>query len=233
MSRPNDKTMPLMQHLIELRSVLVKAVIALVICSLAAAVFTPQILEFLIAPYGQSLQTIDPTENISIFLRVSLMSGAILAMPIFVYLLWSFIAPGLEAKEKRYVRLLVPGATVMFLLGVAFAWGLMLPAAIGFLSTFQSEIFKSDWRADSYIPFVTSLMFWIGVAFETPLIVFFLAKLRLITARQLLRAWRYAIVAIAVVAAMITPTVDPFNMALVMAPLILLYFFSILLARLA
>jgi len=233
MTRSNDKTMPLLQHLIELRSVLVKAVIALVICALIAAIFTPQILEFLIAPYGQSLQTIDPTENISIFLRVSIMSGAILAMPIFVYLLWSFIAPGLEAKEKRYVRLLVPGATLMFLLGVAFAWGLMLPAAIGFLSTFQSAIFKSDWRADSYIPFVTSLMFWIGVAFETPLIIFFLAKLRLISARQLLRAWRYAIVAIAVVAAMITPTVDPFNMALVMAPLILLYFFSILLARLA
>jgi len=233
MSRVSEKTMPLMEHLRELRSVLIKAVVALVVCAAITAIFTPQILQFLIAPYGESLQTIDPTENISIYLRVSIMSGAILAMPIFVYLLWSFIAPGLEAKEKRYVRLLVPGATVFFLVGVAFAWGVMLPAAIGFLSTFQSEIFKSDWRADSYIPFVTSLMFWIGVAFETPLIVFFLAKLRLVNARQLLRAWRYAVVVIAVVAAMITPTVDPFNMALVMAPLILLYFFSILLAKLA
>lgn len=233
MSRISEKTMPLMEHLRELRSVLIKAVAALVVCATITAVFTPQILQFLIAPYGESLQTIDPTENISIYLRVSIMSGAILAMPIFVFLLWSFIAPGLEAKEKRYVRLLVPGATVFFLVGVAFAWGIMLPAAIGFLSTFQSEIFKSDWRADSYIPFVTSLMFWIGVAFETPLIVFFLAKLRLVNARQLLRAWRYAVVVIAVVAAMITPTVDPFNMALVMAPLILLYFFSILLAKLA
>ncbi len=109
----------------------------------------------------------------------------------------------------------------------------MLPAAISFLSTFQSEIFKSDWRADAYIPFVTSLMFWIGVSFETPLIIFFLAKLHIVTASMLLKGWRFAIVIIAVVAAMITPTVDPFNMLLVMAPLILLYFFSVLLAKLA
>jgi sec-independent protein translocase protein TatC len=229
----SDKTMPLLEHLVELRNVLIKSVFALLIGTAIAAIFTPQILQFLIAPYGSTLQTIDPTENISIYLRVSIMSGAVITMPVFVYLLWSFIAPGLEKKEKRYVRLVVPGATILFLIGVAFAWGIMLPAAISFLSTFQSEIFKSDWRADAYIPFVTSLMFWIGVSFETPMIVFFLAKLHVVTARQLLQGWRYAIVVIAVLAAMITPTVDPFNMALVMAPLILLYFFSVLLAKLA
>ena len=183
--------MPLMQHLVELRSVLIKSVVALLIGTMFAALFTPQILQFLIAPYGATLQTIDPTENISIYLRVSIMAGAVIAMPIFVYLLWSFIAPGLEAKEKRYVRIVVPGATVLFLIGVGFAWSIMLPAAIGFLSTFQAEIFKSDWRADAYIPFVTSLMFWIGVSFEMPLIVFFLAKLKLVTAGLLLKGWRF------------------------------------------
>lgn len=229
----SDKTMPLLEHLVELRNVLIKSVFALLIGTVVAAIFTPQILQFLIAPYGATLQTIDPTENISIYLRVSIMAGAVITMPIFVYLVWSFIAPGLENKEKRYVRIVVPGATILFLIGVAFAWGIMLPAAIGFLSTFQSEIFKSDWRADAYIPFVTSLMFWIGVSFETPLIIFFLAKLHIVTASMLLKGWRFAIVIIAVVAAMITPTVDPFNMLLVMAPLILLYFFSVLLAKLA
>jgi sec-independent protein translocase protein TatC len=229
----SEKTMPLLEHLVELRNVLIKSVFALLIGTIVAAIFTPQILQFLIAPYGATLQTIDPTENISIYLRVSIMAGAVITMPIFVYLVWSFIAPGLENKEKRYVLIVVPGATILFLIGVAFAWGIMLPAAIGFLSTFQSEIFKSDWRADAYIPFVTSLMFWIGVSFETPLIIFFLAKLHIVTASMLLKGWRFAIVIIAVVAAMITPTVDPFNMLLVMAPLILLYFFSVLLARLA
>lgn len=229
----SDKTMPLLEHLVELRNVLIRSVFALLIGTLVAAIFTPQILQFLIAPYGSTLQTIDPTENISIYLRVSIMAGAVITMPIFVYLLWSFIAPGLEKNEKRYVYIIVPGATVLFLVGVTFAWGIMLPAAISFLSTFQAEIFKSDWRADAYIPFVTSLMFWIGVSFETPLLIFFLAKLHIVTAGMLLKGWRFAIVIIAVVAAMITPTVDPFNMLLVMAPLILLYFFSVLLAKLA
>jgi len=161
------------------------------------------------------------------------MSGAVLAMPFLVYFIWSFIAPGLEVKEKRYVRFIVPGATILFLLGVAFAWGIMLPAAIGFLAGFEPEIFKTSWRASAYIPFVTSLMFWIGVAFELPLIVFFLAKLKILTAKKLLSWWRFAIVGAAIVAALITPTIDPFNMALVMGPLIILYFLSVLLAKLA
>jgi sec-independent protein translocase protein TatC len=233
MSTPHDKTMSLVEHLIELRNVLIKMVIAIAVCTAITAIFTPQILQFLIAPYGNVLQTIDPTENISIYFRVALMSGAVLAMPVLVYLLWTFVAPGLESKEKRYVRLLVPGATVLFLIGVAFAWGLMLPAALGFLSTFQSNIFKADWRAGAYIPFVTALLFWLGVSFETPLIIFFLAKIHLVNAHMLLKGWRFAVVGIAIIAAVITPTVDPFNMMLVMAPLILLYFFSILLAKLA
>jgi len=229
----NDKIMPIMGHLRELRNVLIKCAIVIAIATTISLVFTTQILQFLIAPYGGILETIDPTENVTTYFRVALMSGAVLAMPFLVYFIWSFIAPGLEAKEKRYVRFIVPGATFLFLLGVAFAWGIMLPAAIGFLSTFEPEIFKTSWRAAAYIPFVTSLMFWIGVAFELPLIVFFLAKLKLVTARKLLGWWRFAIVGAAIAAALITPTVDPFNMALVMGPLVFLYFLSILLAKLA
>lgn len=228
-----DKTMPLLEHLRELRNVFIKCGIALAVTTTISFIFTTPILQFLISPYGGILETIDPTENVTTYFRVALTAGAVLAMPFLVYFVWSFIAPGLKDNEKRYVRIVVPGATFLFLLGVAFAWGLMLPAAIGFLSTFEPEIFKTSWRAAAYIPFVTSLMFWIGVAFELPLIVFFLAKLKIVTARQLLSWWRFAIVAIAIVAAVITPTVDPFNMALVMAPLIFLYFLSIGLAKLA
>ncbi len=229
----DDKLMPIMGHLRELRNVLVKCAIVLVITSAISLTFTTQILQFLIAPYGGLLETIDPTENVTTYFRVALTSGAVLAMPFLIYFIWSFIAPGLEAKEKRYVRYIVPGATVLFLLGVGFAWAIMLPAAIGFLADFEPDIFKTSWRASAYIPFVTSLMFWIGVAFELPLIVFFMAKLKIVTANKLLSWWRFAIVGAAIVAALITPTVDPFNMALVMGPLIFLYFLSILLAKLA
>ena len=229
----NDKNMPIMGHLRELRNVLIKCAIALAFTSAIAFVFTTPILQFLIAPYGNVLETIDPTENVTTYFRVALVAGAVLAMPFLVYFIWTFIAPGLEAKEKRYVRFIVPGATILFLIGVAFAWFFMLPAAIRFLSDFEPDIFKTSWRASAYIPFVTSLMFWIGVAFELPLVVFFLAKLKIVTAAQLLKWWRFAVVGAAIVAAVITPTVDPFNMALVMGPLILLYFLSIFMARLA
>ena len=228
-----SKLMPIMGHLRELRGVLIRCGIALLVATTISLLFTTQILEFLIAPYGGILETIDPTENVTTYFRVALTAGAVLAMPFLIYFIWSFIAPGMEDREKRYVRYLVPGATVLFILGVLFAWGIMLPAAIGFLATFEPTIFKTSWRAAAYIPFVTSLMFWIGVAFELPLIVFFLAKIRLVTARKLLSWWRFAIVGIAVVAAIITPTVDPFNMALVMGPLIILYFLSVLFAKLA
>jgi sec-independent protein translocase protein TatC len=228
-----DKIMPIMGHLRELRNVLIKCAVVLAITTAISFLFTTQILQFLIAPYGGILETIDPTENVTTYFRVALTSGAVLAMPFLVYFLWSFIAPGLEDKEKRYVRIIVPGATLLFMLGVAFAWGIMLPAAIGFLATFEPDIFKTSWRAAAYIPFVTSLMFWIGVAFELPLIVFFLAKLKIVTAQKLLSWWRFAFVGAAIVAALITPTVDPFNMALVMAPLIFLYFLSIGLAKIA
>ena len=229
----HDRIMPIMGHLRELRGVLVKCAIVLVITTVISLAFTTQILQFLIAPYGSILETIDPTENVTTYFRVALVSGAVLAMPFLVYFIWSFIAPGLEMKEKRYVRFIVPGATILFLLGVAFAWAIMLPAAIGFLASFEPDIFRTSWRAAAYIPFVTALMFWIGVAFELPLIVFFLAKLKIVTAKKLLSWWRFAFVAAAIVAALITPTVDPFNMALVMGPLIFLYFLSIGLAKLA
>jgi sec-independent protein translocase protein TatC len=109
----------------------------------------------------------------------------------------------------------------------------MLPTAISFLKNWQVEIFRPMWQADEYIPFVTSLTFWIGVSFETPLIIFIMAKVGVVTPRFLAQQWRFAIVIVAIIAAMITPTVDPFNMALVMGPLMGLYGLSILLAYLA
>jgi sec-independent protein translocase protein TatC len=156
-----------------------------------------------------------------------------LAMPVLVYQFLMFLLPGLEDNERRYVFWGVPSATLLFLIGVGFAWFIMIPTAIGFLSTWQTDVFSQDWQSQKYIPFVTSLVFWIGLSFETPLIIFILAKLGLVTPQFLLKQWRFAVVIIAILAAMITPTVDPFNMALVMLPLIVLYGLSILLCYLA
>lgn len=225
--------MTLLGHLEEMRDRLVKASITVFVTTFIAAAFTPQILELLIAPYGQKLQVLGPTEGIAIYFRVALLGGLVLAMPVLVYQLLMFILPGLEENEKRYVFWGVPAATILFLIGVAFAWFVLLPAAIGFLSSWQTDVFLQVWQSQKYIPFVTSIVFWIGIAFETPLIIFIMAKLNLVTPGFLIKQWRFAIIIIAIAAAMITPTVDPFNMALVMLPLIALYGVSILLSYLA
>ena len=125
----------------------------------------------------------------------------------------------------------VPFASLLFLGGVAFTWYVMLPTAVPFLTGFLG--ITTQVRPSNYFEFVTSLMFWIGVSFEMPLVVMFLARLKFVTARQLLRGWRHAVVAMAIVAAAITPTVDPVNMGLVMLPLAGLYVISIVLAALA
>ncbi len=225
--------MSLLEHLEELRDRLVKAAIAIFVGTLISAAFTTQILEFLITPYGQRLQVLGPTEGITIYFRVALTAGLILAMPMLVYQFLMFILPGLESNEKRYVAWGVPFATLLFLIGVSFAWFVLTPAAVGFLSAWQPEIFIQQWQSREYIPFVTSLVFWVGISFETPLIIFIMTKLGLVTPQFLIKQWRFAVVIIAIAAAMITPTVDPFNMALVMLPLVVLYGLSILLSYLA
>ena len=225
--------MTLLEHLEEMRDRIIKTAIAVIIATLIVAAFTNQILQILIAPYGQKLQVLSPTEGISIYFRVALTGGLVLAMPVIIYHILMFILPGLNESEKLYIRWGVPAATLLFLIGVAFAWFIMIPAAIGFLSTWQTDVFIQEWQSQKYIPFVTSLIFWIGISFETPLIIFIMAKVGLVTPQFLLQNWRFAVILIAIAAAMITPTVDPFNMALVMLPLTVLYGLSILLAYLA
>jgi len=232
-TEPMLNDMSLLEHLDELRNRLIKSALAIFICTFVAAIFTKQILQLLIEPYGFPLQVLGPTEGVAIYFRVALTAGLVLAMPYLVYHFLMFVLPGLEENEKLYVWWGVPVATLLFLIGVAFAWFVLLPTAIGFLSNWQTDIFTPEWQSQKYIPFVTSLIFWIGVSFETPLLFFILGKLGWVNPQLMLKQWRFAVVIIAIVSAMITPTVDPFNMALVMGPLFSLYLFSILLVYLA
>ena len=234
--RNSPGQMSLLGHLEELRDRLIWAAAAVLVGTILAAIFTPQILKLLILPYepyGEKLVVLGPTEGIAIYFRVAITAGLVLAMPVLIYQFLMFILPGLEDSEKRYVFWGVPAAFVLFLIGVGFAWFIMIPSAIGFLANWQTEVFNQAWQSQKYIPFITSLIFWIGLSFETPLLIFIMAKLDLVTPQFLIKQWRFAFVIIAIASAMITPTVDPFNMALVMLPLIVLYGISILLAFLA
>ena len=221
---------PLLKHLDELRIRLFKAFLALVITTGISFAFSQQMIEYLASPVGgiAELVSIELTENIAIFMKVSLLGGFILGMPVIVYQIMAFVLPGLKRIERIWLFVMVPFATLLFAGGVAFTWFVMLPSAIPFLVNFMG--ITTQVRPENYFGFITRIMFWIGVCFEMPLIIMFLAKLKIVTARQLVSGWRYAVVLMAVVAAAVTPTVDPVNMGLVMAPLMGLYIISIILA---
>lgn len=228
-----SKELTFLEHFEELRIRLLKSVIALTITTVISFAFAKYLLSFIAIPIGGlvKLQSIEVTENISVYMRVSLLSGVILAMPVIVYQMLRFVLPGLTSKEKRWVGFAVPSATILFAGGVLFAYYIMLPPAIQFLTTFLGV--QTAPRLSNYMNFVLNIMFWIGVSFEAPLMIFILAKLHLVTGKGLLKQWRIAIVVIAIIAAVITPTVDPVNMGLLMLPLIVLFFLSVFLAYLA
>lgn len=223
---------PLLQHLEELRQRIFKAFGALVFTTIISFAFARQMIDFLAQPLGGigALVSIEVTENIAIFMKVSLLSGMAFAMPVIIYQVLSFILPGLNRRERTWLLLGVPAASLLFLSGFLFTWFVMIPAAVPFLVSFLD--ITTQVRPLNYFDFVTRMMFWIGVCFEMPLVVLLLARLKFVTARQLLAGWRYAVVGIAVVAALVTPTVDPVNMGLVMLPLAALYIISIVLAAL-
>lgn len=219
-----------LEHLNEFRIRLTWAIGGLVVATIISFAFTQQLLNLLIKPYGEQLQTLSPTEGIETYFKVALMSGAIIAMPWILYQLWLFISPGLHEHERRYVYVFIPSATFLFLLGVAFAWFVLLPAAILFLSDFMPEIFWAQWTSNEYIGFATTFLFWMGLSFELPLVFYFLSRVGVITSQTLREHWRVAIVGIAILAAAVTPSIDPVTMLLTMVPLVLLYGLSIILA---
>lgn len=223
----HELRMGLLEHLDDLRRHLTRAMIALVVGILIAVPLTQPVLEFLQVPYGERFQILDPTGSIISFFRVALTLGAIISIPLTTYQILLFILPAMTKKERAMLFRFIPATTMLFLLGVVFAWTVLIPPALNFLQNFQSQLFKAEWTADGYLGFVTSLVFWMGVAFETPLIFFVLSLMGMVKAETLVKNWRIAIIVSAVAAAIITPTVDPVNMMLVMGPLLALYILSI------
>ncbi|MCD4672759.1 MAG: twin-arginine translocase subunit TatC [Anaerolineaceae bacterium] len=231
---PSDEKMrSIWDHLDELRARLLKILLGLVATTLVSLLAANQLMILLAAPIGglENLQSIEVTENVSVFMRTSLLAGFILALPFTLYQLMAFVSPGLESKERRWIFLSIPFATLLFVGGVLFAYFIMLPAAVPFLVSFMGV--ETVPRLSNYMQFTLNIIFWIGVCFEIPLVMFILAKLKLVTARQMIKQWRIAIIASAVLAAVISPTIDPVNMLLLIAPLLGLYLLSILLAALA
>ena len=223
----------LWEHLDELRAHLLRMVIALALGVGISFYFTIPLMSYLAIPVGglENLQAIEVTEEVGVFMRVALMSGIAIMLPYLAFEIWLFAAPGLRARERKFGLLGIPLATLLFLTGIAFTYFILLPAALPFLGGFTK--IEQFWTARDYFGFVTGLMIWIGLFFEFPLVIYILTSMGLVKPGILAQHWRIAIIIIAILAAAITPTIDPVNMGLVMLPMSLLYFISIGLSYIA
>jgi sec-independent protein translocase protein TatC len=220
-------------HIEELRAHLLRIVIALALGVGISFYFTVPLMEYLAIPVGglESLQAIEVTEEIGVFMRVALTSGIAITLPYIAFELWLFAAPGLRSKERKFSLLGIPFATILFLAGMAFTYFVLLPTALPFLGSFTQ--ISQFWTARDYFGFVTGLMIWIGLFFEFPLVIYILTSVGFVKPSILAQQWRLAVVVIAIIAAAVTPTIDPVNMTLVMLPMCLLYFVSIGLSYIA
>ena len=236
----SNRESSILQHLAELRRRVFISLLALLAATALAFVFFRQIIDLLLRPArdleagagGQLIYT-EVTELLTTSIKVSFVAGFILAFPVILYQVVRFVAPGLTVKERRYLWSFMPGALMAFLSGIAFGYFVLTPPALHFLLTFGGDVATPMIRVGNIVNLMIRLLFWMGVAFETPLVMYLLAKLGIVTARTLGRFFRYWVVVAFILGAIITPTVDPVNQALVAGPLLVLYGVGILLAMVA
>lgn len=218
--------MTLQEHLIELRDRIMKICIGVGIAFVFGAIGSRFLLEQMMIHAqleGTGFDIRSPTEPLTLYFKVALYIALAITMPLIVYQIISFLAPGLTSKEKRVVYGSLPFVSILFIAGVAYGYFVAAPRALLFLSGFLSDIF--DWNPDGaeILSFFLTLMIGLGLAFQLPVIMFVLAKIGIVSAKKM-REWRrYAYLGLVIVAAVITPSTDPINMAIVAIPLVILY----------
>lgn len=231
----DDRRMTIVEHLDELRRRLIVAVVALVVATVIALLFTGRVFDLLKEPLPANVNLIytAPMEMIATYFKVALYVGIILAMPVLLYEFVSFVAPAMTRREKRYFFALLPGIFVCFAAGIVFGYKLVLPTALPYLLGLFMDIAQPFLRVGEYVSFVSTFLFWLGVCFQTPLVIYLLAKLRVVSPQRLAGMRKFAILFAFVLAALITPTPDPINQTIVAVPIYLLFEIGILLARFA
>jgi sec-independent protein translocase protein TatC len=226
-----DVELPIIEHLRELRSRLMKAALAVVATTIISFTFVEQeviLLKYLAGKY--TLTALEPTETFTTFLKVAFMTGLAMSMPFLIYQLYQFLAPGLTKSEKYWALLSLPMVALFFLMGVLFCYFIVLPSATSFLLGFGSDVVTATPRVSKFLDFVLNFLFAVGLAFETPVVIFILSKLGVATPKRLRKFRRWFYVIAFIVAAIITPTPDPINQTIVAVPIIILYEIGILFA---
>jgi len=224
----HEKVMPFLDHLEEFRQRLLKCIFAIMLFSVASYFFSKQIMKILLRPYPkeEKLIFLAPTEGFITYIKISVFVGIIISLPVIFYQLWKFVAPGLYKKERKYIPMIVFFSTLFFLTGALFCYFIIIPYGLNFLLGFSTDQLEPNIQIKEYLKFVTLLIMVFGIIFELPLLSYFLTKMELITPEFMRSKRRYGIVAIFILAAVLTPP-DIVTQLFLAGPLIILYEISI------
>jgi sec-independent protein translocase protein TatC len=228
--------MSLLEHLDELRKRIIRACLGVLVGILLGFFYINEIFNFVLQPTirampaGRTLIYTRPGEAFSMYVTVSLITGAILASPFIMYQVWKFIAPGLYSNEKRFAIPFVLFSTIGFVGGALFNHFIAFPFMMIFFASFNTQSVAFMPRLEDVFSLYSKMLLGLGVIFQMPTVVFFLAKMKMVTARFLVKQFKYAFLLFFIAAAVITPTGDPVNMTIFAAPMVVLYGMSIIIA---
>ncbi len=229
---PDEVEMGLMEHLEELRGRIFASLIAVVVAIIGCFAVVNKLVPILEAPAkGVTFLQLAPGEYFFVSMKVAAYSGLLLATPVVVYQIARFVLPGLSVKERRFLTPIVFGSGILFLVGLVFAYYLLIPAALNFFIQYGEGVVEQAWSIDRYFEFILLLMFSTGIAFQVPVLQAMLGVMGVVSAGQMLHAWRYVLLGAVVAGAILTPSTDPLTQSLLAGAVTGLYFFGILLVK--
>lgn len=225
-----EKEFTITEHLDELRRRIIISIAVLILATLASVPFSPQILQLLKEPASGSIQRLayfSPEEAFLIYMRISFVTGLVISFPVLIFQVWAFVSPAIGHNIKRSAFLFVFFSSAVFAAGCLFSYFIMLPTALKFLLSLGKNELEPVISATRYISFVTGIILACGAVFEMPVLSFFLTRIGILKASWMRKQFKYAFIAIVIAAAVITPTGDAFNMAMLAIPMLILYEASI------
>lgn len=230
---PNEVEMSIFDHLEELRQRIFYSLIAIAVSVIGCFIFVKPIVQLLEVPaHGVKFLQLAPGEYFFVSIKVAGYSGLVLSSPFILYQIIQFVLPGLTRRERRLLGPVVLGSTVLFAVGIVFAYLLLIPAALKFFISYGADVVEQLWSIDKYFEFVLLLLFSTGLAFQVPIIQLLLGALGIVSSKQMLSSWRYVILGAVILGAIITPSTDPLTQTLLAGAVLGLYFGGIGLVKL-
>ncbi|MFM7408868.1 MAG: twin-arginine translocase subunit TatC [Cuspidothrix sp.] len=230
---PGEVEMSIFDHLQELRQRIFYSLIVVVVGIIGSFIVVKPLVQLLEVPAkGVKFLQLAPGEFFFVSMKVAAYSGLILSTPFILYQIIQFVLPGLTVRERRLVVPVVLGSSILFIVGLLFAYLLLIPAALRFFINYGADVVEQLWSIDKYFDFVLLLLFTTGIAFQVPVIQILLAILGIVSSKIMLKGWRYVIMSAIILGAVLTPSTDPLTQSLLAGAILGLYFGGIGLVKL-